>query len=615
MNLLRPLWAAIALPKPFDADTERCFLRNYSLSSINQRRAAIIIGLCVHLIFFADDGFHTTYHTFYNKIFYPRLTGLLIIIVFTVLLYQPVARTSEAFASFCGFCSFLATYLMMLVLTWKVPFSENYYYYQNSMLLILLFLFGVSRLLAKPTLILVCVLMAATLFTFNANRGLDLSRAEPVRLQEQRSNLNLISLFAVLGCIISLEKERTARQAFMREQDSQRHAAELIALKEQQNRDKSLFFARAAHDLRNAIQPVGNLLEASRLAFTRGDNLETQEYLNNAGLAEKALRTTVNRMLDRAELESGIIKIHYSCFDVRLLADEVIRHNKSIADKQNVTLHLLKNRSTNAIVRSDRHHLYRILDNLVNNGIKYADLTRGKTATVAIGIVCFEKTVRIVVSDNGIGIPLNEQENVFNDLEQLNNPERDRDKGLGLGLSIVKSTLNSLTNHTLKLTSKPEVGTKFILRVPKGETVDPDKPELIVASNLSLKGLYILLVENDLLVKKSITALMKANGARYEAVSSVNELQDLLTTLERDPDIVVTDYRLPDNCTAVNVLMTIKSEFGYDIPALIITGETTDLGLLTELQGKKILQKPVESKQLLSEINYLCRHEGELHSQ
>ncbi|NOT85911.1 MAG: hybrid sensor histidine kinase/response regulator [Methylococcaceae bacterium] len=375
---------------------------------------------------------------------------------------------------------------------------------------------------------------------------------------------------------------------------------------EQQNQDKSKFMANAAHDLRNVMQPVENFLDVSLSALTRGDTQQTQEYLNEAIIANKVLCSAVNALLEISGLQSGIINLQLSSFDVRVMAAEVMQTSQSQAEQHKVKLLLSKAHSGPAIVHSDRQHLKRILANLVVNAIKYADTHKGDAATVAVAIISHAKHIRLDVLDNGIGIPLAEQENIFKPLHQLHNPARDRDKGIGLGLSIVDATLKLLRDHHIKLSSKPGCGTRFSLILPKGEASAPDEleqPTHDLSNDLS--ELYVLLVENDLLVKRSMVALLQANHAQYEAVSTLAELHSLLPTLARYPDIVVTDYRLSDDCTAVDVISAIQAAFGKDLPTLILTGETADLSPL--LADRTILHKPIAARQLLAEISQLTQ--------
>ena len=85
-------------------------------------------------------------------------------------------------------------------------------------------------------------------------------------------------------------------------------------------------------------------------------------------------------------------------------------------------------------------------------------------------------------------------------------------------------------------------------------------------------------------------------------------LEILLPTLERDPDVVITDHSLPDEQTALDVITLIKSTFGYEPPILIITGETVLLD--KEFKNNRVLLKPIESEHLLAEINLLGRNQN-----
>ena len=299
--------------------------------------------------------------------------------------------------------------------------------------------------------------------------------------------------------------------------------------------------------------------------------------------------------------------IKYSGFNIHELAEEVIKENLLYANNKNVKLCLSKKRDSNIIVHSDRYYTSRILSNLVNNSIKYADISKGDLATVTIDIISHKQSVCIDVIDNGLGIPLNDQESIWEDGVRVDNTERNIE-GSGFGLFFIRNKINELnkldgiTDIKLK-TSKEGLGTRFSLRLPKVEELNVDK-SASTDLDYSLDGLYVLLVENDVSAKKSWVTLLEANGAKYKVVNSVEELRALLPTLERYPDIVVTDYRLPNNyCTAVDVITELKKEFTHDIPTLILADETTDLDIV--LQGNTILRNPVEEKQLLAEINFL----------
>lgn len=612
----------------FDAETERSFLRDYTARFATQRRIAKILALAVNLIYLGVEILYVLsdekLKDVFIRIIIPlRLTNLAIMLILLILLFQPAAKTNEYYVCCCAYATAISNCLMILGMNKSIISPDFYFiykYYDGSIFVVFLFLFGLTKMLTKPTLALTFILLSISVFYFDSDDLMKLSKSQAIYFRSPNPPFYTLIVFALIGCYISFDQEHTARHTFLRKRELRRareetesKAAELLALKEQsrlmaeqQNQEKSRFIANAAHDLTNAMQPVDSFLEVGLSAVLRGDMPLAREYVKEAKTANRALRTAINAMLDISKLESGIIKLEYGHFDVRRLAAEIFNQHELLAYNHAVKLRLSRNRGAQAIVHSDPHHLRRVLLNLVSNGIKYADASKN-SATVAIAIVCRGQSIRVDVIDNGIGIPASEHENVFKPLHQLNNPERNRDKGVGLGLSIVHSTINLLAGHQISMASKPGIGTRFTLTLPKGDPLDIDAPISLAAADCLLDGPYVLLVENDVLVRKSVVALLKANGAEYEAVGSVEELLDLLQKIkdERQFDVVVSDYRLPDSRTAVDVFAALNAHYGEDIPGLVITGETADLSNMSALKDRKILRKPVEARHLLAEINRL----------
>jgi len=351
------------------------------------------------------------------------------------------------------------------------------------------------------------------------------------------------------------------------------------------------------------LHDIGHKVKSVKYALTDPHNTISLENIQNS-IDDAVINSEAAFNLIR-EAKTSILKpfsdkFEYSNIDVHLLAEEVIKENRSIANQKKVKLYLSKKCDVKTIGRSDRHYLKRILDNLVSNGIKYADASKGETAIVAIAIISHAQTVRIDIIDNGIGIPPSEQDNIWMEGVQLNNPEKNSEKGSGMGLYFVRSTMLALLNHRITLKNpNPKVGTRFCLWLPKGdmfdESINPDYP---------LQRLYVLLVEHNDLVKKSLTVLLEKNGALCDSVGTMEELNKLLPT-DRWPDAVVTEYSLPDG-SAVDVLAALKLAFPCEIPTLIIADENANPSI--ELQAKElILHKPIEYPQLLTLINRLGR--------
>ena len=349
------------------------------------------------------------------------------------------------------------------------------------------------------------------------------------------------------------------------------------------------------------MQALSNLLEAAQHATGRADHDASGQLLANAQTALRAARSSFNAILDISRLESGFVEAEYSSFQIDDLVREVIAPLRLAADESGVTLRTRLG-TGKTIVRSDPHLLSRVLTNIIANAIKYSDLSKAQPV-VFIGIVRLPNRVRIDIIDNGIGIPSHHWENVFKPFFQLGNTERDREKGLGLGLSIVKSIMQLLSEHRIDMRSVEGRGTRFSLDIPR--TDDPRAFKIIKEAEQSpiardVSGLYVIYVEDDALVRASTVALFQEYGILYEALGSVSELEERLPLLERIPDLLISDYRLPSGGTAKNIMQLMSRYFDADIPVIILTGEVQ--ASPSELIGAEVLSKPTSPEVLLAAI-------------
>ena len=428
------------------------------------------------------------------------------------------------------------------------------------------------------------------------------------------------------------------------EADTKAKTAALMAAKEglklqaeRENVNKSKFLADAAHDLRQPMQALSNYLEAADVAAQRSDILKCVELIGMSQTALRLARSSFRDILELSRLESGFVKAEHSSFDIEALLDEVLSQVRGAAEVRRVQVRVRRRGSgPPLVVRSDRPLLGRVLMNLVSNAIKYQDERKGDAAAVLIGAVGFASRVRVDVVDNGVGIPGDQWENIFKPFTQVNNPGSDREKGVGLGLSIVNAILPLLDGHRLDMNSAEGRGTRFSLEMPRTETTTAQavaEAGRSLATSPDLAGLYVLCVEDDALVRDSNASLFEAYGVLHEDVASVSELQERLPTLERMPDLIMTDYRLPDGCTAEDVLRAVWREYERVLPTIVLTGEVGSLepdtwsgseasssavpcrtrslmSLGTEGSLVRTYRKPIAPGVLLEEIGALSRPGG-----
>jgi CheY-like chemotaxis protein len=204
------------------------------------------------------------------------------------------------------------------------------------------------------------------------------------------------------------------------------------------------------------------------------------------------------------------------------------------------------------------------------------------------------------VYDTGIGIEASQQNAIFREFHQLGNPERDRAKGLGLGLAIVEG-LGRTLGHRLTLDSKKEHGSVFRLKLPVAtgpQTVDPSAVKPRAAQLLHVR---VLVVDDEESVRHSMLHLLRDWGCECEAVESIEAA--LLLARAWVPELIICDYRLRNHRTGVEVIEALRAELGQDLLAVLITGDTAPQRLREAMgSGLPLLHKPVSPSRLYREL-------------
>ncbi len=383
-----------------------------------------------------------------------------------------------------------------------------------------------------------------------------------------------------------------------------RQEARLRADAEERSREKSRFIATAVHDLKQPLQAIGNSLEPAWLALRSGDAALAEQLIGIARRATTLMRDQLGAILDISRLESGLAQANYSDFELGPLLQSVFEQVEAQAASHGVSVGWSIEPEGRVFVRSDRQLLRRLLLNLLHNSVKYRSARADEPPFVHLLVRPAATRVEIVVHDNGIGIAqeLIDSGAIFRPFFQAERGHHESERGVGLGLAIVKVILGLMPDHGLTLSSQLGVGTRFMLTAPVstlGAVVD----EVQSSPNLDLRGIdlssyYVLLVEDDDMVMQSTGALLEAFGALHERAMSIEELQRVLREMEREPDVVLTDYLLPPRHSALDVIDCVTRQFG-PVPTIVFTGETLDPGPLSPLSRYPLLRKPLEPLELL----------------
>lgn len=350
---------------------------------------------------------------------------------------------------------------------------------------------------------------------------------------------------------------------------------------EQADEDKSRFLAAASHDLRQPVQALQLLLET--LSWSRLDEHQ-RRTLDSAQAASTSSSEMLNTLLDFSRLEAGVIEPRPRPLGLQQLFRKLEMELAPMADEKGL---VYRTRDTDATVVSDPALLELILRNLVANAIRYTD--QG-----GVLVACRRRGTGYVIEvhDTGIGIAPDQHRAIFREFHQLGNPERDRRKGLGLGLATAERLAGTL-EHTLTLRSTPGRGSVFRLRV--AGAARQDKPSISVSAAPSslpaLGGLRVLVIDDDETIRHAMRMLLTGWGCKCWTAES---LADALHQRAAAPALILCDYRLRDGHNGAEAIARLRAHFGEAIPALLVTGDTAPSRLReASASGIALLHKPV----------------------
>lgn len=377
--------------------------------------------------------------------------------------------------------------------------------------------------------------------------------------------------------------------------------ADLLAKKdeaEHANIAKSRFFAAASHDLRQPLHALSLFSEVLGQKTSRQPgNHELSRLADQIASSVYSMQALLNALLDVSRLDANIIEVNMKHFPVSQILERIRKQYENAAREKGLTLSI---RACDCILHSDPVLLERILLNLVSNAIRYTQ--RG-----GILLACRKRgnAMLIQVWDTGVGIPDNTHENIFQEFVQLSNPERDRNKGLGLGLAIV-ARMAGLLGTTVQLRSRVGHGSVFSVQVPLGSAQLFEPTESQAPAGLSIEGRLGVLVDDEESVLSAMQELFNTWNLDLVAARSAGEAISQLQHVERTPDFLITDFRLPGDTDGIEVVRQFRERFGNTLPALVLTGDTAPETLQRITQaGFLILHKPVRPARLRATLMHV----------
>ncbi len=383
-----------------------------------------------------------------------------------------------------------------------------------------------------------------------------------------------------------------------------RRAADVISAARREaelaNVAKSRFLAAASHDLR---QPLQTLALLQGLLGKAVDGEKARKLVARMDEATAAMSSMLNTLLDINQIEAGTIHAEKIAFPVNTLLVRLRDIFAYHAQAQGLALRMVP---CGLSIYSDPRLLEQMIRNLLANALKYT--MHGK---VLIGCRRHGGGLSIEICDTGIGIPERDLQAIFEEYHQIDNAARERSRGLGLGLSIVKR-LGGLLGHRVRVRSQLGKGSVFAIEVPfppAGAAPKPD-PEHHDIDDRTAESVHrsgtILIVEDDPEVRGLLELLLTDEGHHPVTAHDGAAALELVARGMVRPDLILADYNLPGGFNGLELAAKLREKLHRETPVMILTGDiSTDTLRDIAAQNCRQLNKPVKATELTQVIQSL----------
>lgn len=405
----------------------------------------------------------------------------------------------------------------------------------------------------------------------------------------------LLAMAAALMAVMRRRIWQRAAHASIQRDDRMRELEEARDAAVRADQEKSRFLAIASHDLRQPMHALG-LFAATLEKRLRGSGEEP--LVHNLARSIDALDGSFSVMLDISRLDAGTIEPNFQLFPLRDLFRRLHMHFAGQAEQAGLGLRFSPG---GKLVTSDPQLLERILGNLIQNALRYTE--HGGIVVVARTTRAF---VNVEVWDTGVGIQRSELPRIFDEFYQVGRGERARERGLGMGLAIVKR-LALLLGHRLVVSSRPGRGTMFRVGIPVGGL--PEIQDVTAAADTLPMPLpvpqprTVLIVDDEESIRQGLTLLLEEWGYQALAAGTVEQAARVVGRLDAPPDLILSDLHLGDGPDGIAAIDAVRRQCGFDVPAILITGDTShdELRRATD-SGHPVLFKPVQPRKLLNAL-------------
>lgn len=379
-------------------------------------------------------------------------------------------------------------------------------------------------------------------------------------------------------------------------EDALRFAAEKDAA-EAANSAKTAFIANISHEIRTPMNAISGF---TYLLRKRVEDPAALALIARVEGATQHLLSIINSVLDLSKIESGSMSIESVSFEPRRLVERTLSILREAASDKGLRIEAMIARELPTVLVGDPLRIEQILLNLVGNAIKFSE--RGMIRVrLAIGDRdAGRATLRLEVSDEGIGLSEAQQQRLFRAFSQADESTSRRYGGTGLGLSIVRR-LAQLMNGDAGVRSALGQGSTFWVELDVGlselvaidvDRADEDDSEELVRTRCA--GSNVLIVEDDATNREVARGLLEHSG--LSLTFATNGREAIATCRGREFDLVLMDVQMPvmDGIEATRVLRAMPETSAVPIVAMTANAFSEDRERCIDAGMNDHVAKPID---------------------
>lgn len=379
---------------------------------------------------------------------------------------------------------------------------------------------------------------------------------------------------------------------------------------EADNRAKSEFLSRMSHEIRTPMNAIIGLTDLTSMLEDLPEGVRTN--LTKLRSSSNYLLCLLNDILDMSRIDSGMMTIAAESFSLDRMVDELQSMMKAEAVRRNLELKV-ETDIKHPLLTGDVIRLRQVLTNLISNALKFTP--SGGHVTLQIVETGSDEEGAVFsfrVADDGIGIPKENQGQIFNAFEQVGG-SRSKSQGTGLGLPISQSIVG-LMGGELCLDSEQGRGSEFYFSIKMAYGQPEEEREIPEPADLLLKA-RILLVEDNELNAEIATELLKLQGASIKLARDGRQAVDLFEAGEPGTyDVVLMDIQMPvmNGLEAARTIRSLERPDATVIPIIAMTANSfqEDIEAAKAAGMNGFITKPLDVSYLYSVLRRLLYEEG-----